>query len=470
MNRSILGRLADGRTAWEPYEPSPAAPWNLQRVGHLFRRAAFGATHEQLQTALNEGPAKTLDRLLAGGPDQTEFYQKFDRLGDTVSAYNSDEQMRAWWLFALVNSPHPLREKMTLFWHNHFATSNAKVNHVGYMIRQNQLFRRHALGRFDIMLQEVSKDPAMLVWLDTIQSRKGKPNENYARELMELFSLGLGHYSEFDIREAAKAFTGWTLKNENFYFNPSEHDPSPKRVFGREGNYGGEDIVKLCLEKEASASFIVRKLYRAFISETQTPSDALIEPLAERFRRSRFDLHDLVGTMLRSRLFFSEAAYRARIKSPVEFALGLVRGLEGQVGTQSLAEALDNLGQRLFYPPSVKGWDGGENWLNGTTLLLRQNLALAMTSTEDARFGRRADPVRLAQKYGASDDAGVIDLFLRIFLQNDVPDPSRARLHEYAAKSRQQTFPAYWTPRDIAEHRIRTLAYLVVSMPEYQLD
>src|SRR5207302_5124078 len=169
---------------------------------------------------------------------------------------------RAWWLYRMLYTPHPLREKLTLFWHNHFATSNSKVNNAGFMLGQYRLMHRHALGSFRTLLQEMSRDPAMMVWLDTRDSKKGNPNENYARELMELFSLGLGHYTEKDIREAARAFTGWEIHGTEAFFNKAQHDDGVKTVLGRTGNWKGADIVRICLEQQAAPVFLAGKLYR----------------------------------------------------------------------------------------------------------------------------------------------------------------------------------------------------------------
>jgi uncharacterized protein (DUF1800 family) len=310
----------------------------------------------------------------------------------------------------------------------------------------------------------------MLVWLDTSLSKKGKPNENYARELMELFSPGRGHYSETDIREAARAFTGWEIREGKAHFNPAEHDATVKTVLGQSGRWQADDIVRICLEQPSCPSFLAGKLYRFLISEAAPAPAELLAPLADQLRKSDYDFAALVRTVLRSNLFFSPQAYRARIKSPVDFALGIVRGLEGRLGTTALAEALEGLGQNVFYPPSVKGWDGGSAWLNGQTLLFRQNLALALTSTEDNRFGRRTDPAAVARKYHKQADPEVVDFFLQLFLQGDVPVESRQRLLDYLHQARQQPVPVYWTADDAAQHRIRAVCHLVLTLPEFQLD
>ena len=192
------------------------------------------------------------------------------------------------------------------------------------MFEQNQLLRQHALGKFGRSCSTMSKDPAMLVWLDSNSNVKGKPNENYAREVMELFSLGVGHYTEKDIREAARAFTGWHTDGDDFEFNADVHDDGAKTVLGQTGNWNGDDVVRIVLEQPAAPRFLVRKLYRFFVSETHEPPDALLEPLAEAFRKSDYDIAGLVRTMLSSRHFFSDYAFRQRIKSPVEFVLGAV--------------------------------------------------------------------------------------------------------------------------------------------------
>ncbi len=320
------------------------------------------------------------------------------------------------------------------------------------------------------MLAEISKDPAMMVWLDTNQNKKGTANENYARELMELFTLGIGHYTEQDVREGARAFTGWEIKDGKFSLNSGQHDGGPKKFLGREGKFGGEDIVRICLEQDAAAEFIVGKLFRFLVSETIVPTRELLAPLAARFRKSDYDLHSLVETILRSNLFFSPEAYRSQIKSPVDFAVGIVRALEGQVGAIPLADALEGLGERLLSPSSVKGWPGGTVWINSNTLLLRHNLALAITSTQDDRFGRRTDPAALVRQHGKQTDAEIVAFFVRLFLQDNISDDGRASLLDYLSGARKQTYPAYWSQQDREDHRIRAVCHLLLTQAEFQLN
>lgn len=478
----------DPRSAWAPYRPTDASPWDLKKAGHLYRRAAFGASWDELQEAVRNGPERTITALLQGRADAPadELWQTMSRSIANSDPQDAGNQLAPLWLYRMLYSAHPLREKLTLFWHNHFATSNAKVQNSGYMLGQYELLRRHAQGSFRTLLTEMSRDPAMMVWLDTTQSQRDRPNENYARELMELFSLGVTNarrpgarnYTEQDVREAARAFTGLRLEQGRAVFRERDHDTGEKTVLNQRGRWRADDIVRICLEQESAPYFIVKKIFRFLVSDTITPTPELMEPLAVEFRRSDYDFGALVERILRSQLFFSDQVYRSRIKSPVDFVLGIVRGLEGHrvvagrggVGTIELARALEGLGQRLFYPPSVAGWDGGRAWLNGQTFLLRQNLALALTSTLDSRFGRRLDPAELLRRHNAQAPAEKVDFLVRLFLQGDLPAASRERLAEYARGGADGIYPVYWTADDAANHRVRSLCHLVLCLPEFQLD
>ena len=461
----------DPRTAWEPYKPSDKNPWTLQKVGHVYRRAAFGANSIELQAGLDAGPEKLIDKLIKS--DAADFEKETQRWGAVIRKTNNAPQSSEWWLYRMLYTPNSLREKIALFWHNHFATSNAKVLNAGYMMGQYDLLYQHSLGNFGELLQSISKDPAMMIWLDTIQSKKGAPNENYARELMELFALGIGNYNENDIREAARAFTGWEIKDGKFFNNTTQFDATEKSVMGRKGNFKGEDIVRICLEQKSCPRFITRKLFRYLISEAMPMPDELIDPLAQPFGKD-FNFGKLVETMLRSNLFFSEHAYRGKIKAPVDYVLGIVHALEARIGTTNLARSLETLGQNVFNPPSVKGWDGGETWLNGQTLLFRQNLALTLCETRKKEKESDRDsqplPILLANKHGKKDDAELVDFFLRLFLQSDVPAETRKKLSDYVAQTKAQSYPVYWSDQRKAEHRVVSVCHLVLTLPEFQLD
>jgi hypothetical protein len=368
----------DPADAWLPYRPSAAVPWNKKWIAHFYRRAAFGPSPADTERALTDGFEKTLDRLLTGEPDAPQL---LELLSDAGHYLKSDLQIRVWWLSVMLEGGHPLREKLTLFWHNHFATSYAKVQRTQLMFEQNAILRKHALGRFRPFLLAMSQDTAMLKWLDSNQNVKGAPNENFAREVMELFSLGVGNYTEKDIQEAARAFTGWHTDSridedeDTFHFKPVLHDEGQKTVFGKTGNWNGDDVIRLCCDKADCAAFLVGKLYSFLVSETRPPKE-LLAPLEERFRKSDYDIADLVKTMLGSRLFFSQHAYRKRVKWPVEYALGAVRAATpGRAPLGDLVDPLAKMGQVLFAPPNVKGWRTGTDWLNSATLLARNNFA-----------------------------------------------------------------------------------------------
>jgi uncharacterized protein (DUF1800 family) len=482
-----LDRL-DAAREWEPWRPGPTDPWGLKWAGHLYRRAAFGGSWAELKAAVKAGPDATVELLFAGGPGQAEFDQIMDdyapgttnpRQPGNPNADPFGVDLEGWWLHRMILTPHPLREKLTLFWHNHFATSIAKVRLPALMRDQNLLLRRHALGQFGPLVQAVSKDPAMLVWLDSNSNVRGRPNENYARELMELFCLGVGNYTEADVREAARAFTGWHTNvtvegnfNQStkpaFVFHRSLHDDGEKTVLGKTGKWDGGDVVRIILDRPACARFIVRKLYRHFVSEAATPPDRLIEPLAERLRKSDYDIGAGLKVMLRSRHFFSAFALRQRVKGPVEYTVGLLRGLEAEMPQEavglSLPAATQELGQTLFAPPSVKGWDGGEAWLNTATVLARHNLAWRLLQGSGGPHAVRLNPARLVTRNAPSDPGKQTAFLLDLLVQPDageVDDRARAKLTAFLAEGK---------PRGAAlDRRVREAAHAVATMPLFQL-
>jgi uncharacterized protein (DUF1800 family) len=476
----------DPTEAWQPWRPSPADPWGRKWAAHLYRRAAFGPSRADLLEAERLGPQGTLELLLRGKPQAEETRETLADVGRLAAARDDGgEQLRGWWLYGMLHSGHPLREKLTLFWHNHFATSIAKVLDPALMFRQNCLLRAHALGQFGPLLQAVSKDGAMLVWLDSNRNVKGRPNENYARELMELFSLGVGHYTEADVREAARAFTGWHTDGDGFAFNARLHDPGPKTVLGRTGTWNGDDVVRLVLAQPATARFLVRKLYHFFVSETAPPPDRFLEPLADAFRQSDYDLAALVRTLLSSRHFYSAHAFRQRVKSPVEYVLGAVRTVyrvygEGEADyrplpPQALVRRLEAMGQQLFAPPSVKGWPGGRAWLNTATLLERDNFAAALAlgtlgtysnaaaadTPEESEPPKAFDPARLLEEEGVSRPEDVVRVLLDLYLPGGAPPAARAKLEAFVAEGRPSG--------SALARRVREAVHALLTMPEYQL-
>ncbi len=463
----------DPAEAWKPWTPSAADPWSLKWAGHLYRRAAFGATWSELQAAVKAGPDATLRKLFTPGPEQAQFDEIMDKLAPDPGQYQPANQggdnLQGWWLYRMIATRFPLQERLALFWHNHFATSIAKVQQIAAMRDQNILIRKHALGKFGPFVLAMSQDPAMLIWLDSNSNTRGRPNENYARELMELFTLGVGHYTEKDVRAAARAFTGWHTNGGKFTFSSFQHDAGSKTFLGRTGAWDGGDIVRIILEQPAAARFLVRKLYRHFLGEDEAPPDALLEPLAERFRRSDYDIADLMKTLLRSRLFFSAYAYRRRIKSPAEFVVGLLRSLEGKMQVESalpvLAQALEGQGQQLFAPPTVKGWDGGKAWLNSATLLARDNTAWHFVQSGPARLGVTVNPAALVKRYAHKDDAAKqVAFLLDLLLQpapGEIAEAARQKLTEFLARGQPHG--------GARERRLRETTHAILLMPVYQL-
>jgi uncharacterized protein (DUF1800 family) len=430
---------------WAAHKPDDQRPWDLRAAGHLFRRAAFGASWEQLQQALRDGPQRTIDRLLRPEEDAAAFNRTQDQY---EAAANSADGLRAWWLRRMIQSPHPLLEKMTLFWHGYFAVSEARVGNAAFMRRHVQLLRTHALSRFDALLPAVARDPATLLWLDGNANRKIRPNEEYARTVLEAYALGPGVCTPKDIAEAARAFTGWLVLQNEFRFVEHQHDAGEKRVLGQTGTFGGDDVLRIVLRQPATAKRIVRKLHGWLISESETPPDEFFAPLDQAFTKD-YDVGKLVETMLRSTLFFSPIAYRQRVKSPVEFAVGLVRAFGELVPTTHLGQDLAALGQNLYHPPSIQGWQGGQTWINKATLLGRANLAAAMLAGGEP-YGNKLDPAALAKKHGRAAPADAGRLLLDLFLQGDVP-PAVAEAAVKPAASLRET------------------AHYIVTLPEFQL-
>ena len=356
----------------------------------------------------------------------------------------------------MIQTPHPLLEKMTLFWHSHFATNAAEVKNARLMQQHIRLLRSQALGSFRILLEGISQDPAVLIWLGAEANRKAYPNENLARTIMETFTLGPDHCTEDDIRATSRAFTGWFVLRGKLRYIPREHDVNEKQILGRKGNFAREDVLRIVLEQPATSQSLVRKLYRWLINETEQPNEALIAPLAELFAKD-YDVLKLVETMLRSNLFFSTSAYRGRIKCPAEFAIGIVKALEETISTTQLANDLADLGQNLYNPPTVRGWAGGQHWINSTAIVARQNLASALLQGSGP-YGNKLNPWAVAQRHGCTTPASARRFLLDLFLQGDL-DPDV-----------YNTLPKTpWGQDDDLGGRTRSFAYAIVSLPEFHL-
>ncbi|MPV55439.1 DUF1800 domain-containing protein [Burkholderia sp. HI2761] len=283
------------------------------------------------------------------------------------------DTLRAAWVNEMVATPSPLTERMTLFWHGHFTSGQDKVSYPQTMAAQNALFRREALGNFGTLLHAVAKDPAMLQYLDGASNRKGRPNENFAREVMELFTLGEGHYTQYDVTEAARAMTGWTVDPDTLRFavRPEWHDAGDKTILGETGPFDGDGFLDILLKRPGTARFIAGKLWREFVSDT--PEPRALDAVAERFRASGYDIRAALAALWSTDAFWDPRNRGVLVKSPAEFVVGSVRLFDVAYGDpQMLANTVRTLGQNLFYPPNVKGWPGGALWINSTTLLSRK--------------------------------------------------------------------------------------------------
>jgi uncharacterized protein (DUF1800 family) len=367
------------------------APIGFDAARHLLGRTSFAAQPHEIAAFAKLTRIEAVDRLLAETTRQASYpapqwattYERAFRPEMSQEERQKIQrreqverglELRAWWTAEMLTTASPLTEKMTLFWHNHFATSQQKVRVASLMYRQNALLRRYALGNFGALLREVSKDPAMLIYLDGAQNRKGMPNENFAREVMELFTLGEGNYSEQDIKEVARAFSGWSVDADagEFRFRKGQHDDGEKTIFGQRGKFNGDDVVTLLLKHEKTAEFIVGKLWLEFVAPEVNPVE--IKRIANVFRTNNYEVKPMLRAMLLSDEFWSPQRRAVLVKSPVELVIGSLRQFRFDVEDPApFAVIMRQLGQDLFGPPNVKGWPGGEAWLNTTTLLARKS-------------------------------------------------------------------------------------------------
>lgn len=441
--------------AWAAYTPDTKQPWNRRTAAHLFRRAGFGATRDELQAAVTAGPAASVDSLLSAVTEPDAFVTEISGLAAASVASGNPRNLSAWWAYRMLATPAQLLEKLTLFWHGHFATSAEKVNDAELMLTQNNLLRRFALGDFSQLLLEISRDPAMLIYLDSATNRKAHPNENYAREIMELFCLGEGNYTEHDIRELARCFTGWEIKRNRFRCNKYQHDSGTKAIFGESGEFGGEDGVRIVVKQQHAAEFIALKLVKFFVMDEPEPSPELVAPIAQQLRDTNMLIAPVIRTILCSNLFYSEHAMGRKIRSPVELAIGFLRTLEGSTNSYELADALNALGQGLLYPPSVKGWDGGRTWINSSTLLGRSNLIRHLLESDKTRFGKARLPEFL-RRCGSESIEDIIDLFEETLFAVNIPSAARDRIRSLAPNTRD-------------ENSLNEAIHALCMLPEFQL-
>lgn len=493
--------------------PLAASKFGFDQARHLLWRAGFGGTPAQIQTLVSWGPEKSVDHLL--NFDQVKWDEPpsaFDRdiLRPPTEAERAEiakarrandeetiarlrakresrerddrQQMRKvqhWWIRRMIETPRPLEEKLTLFWHGHFAASYRSVENSYHMFVQNELFRSHAAGNFGELLYAIIRDPAMLAFLNQNQSNKNKPNENLAREIMELFSLGVGSgYTEHDIKEGARALTGFTFNDDQFVYNKANHDDGPKTILGKTGKLDGDDFVTAILEHRACAPYITRKLYRYFVSSVPTgreqldkPAQAVVRELASTMLASKYAVKPVLRKLFLSEHFYDPALMSEQIKSPAEVVVGSIRSLNTPVrDLDILADAMNLMGQNLFFPPSVAGWAGGRSWINTSTMFVRQNiLCFLLTGKKPIGYDALAnaekfDPepllahLKSADSDAAADPEQAIEYILRFTL--GTPDPrNRATLQAFAKEHGNR----------LTADVITGLLLLVTAMPEYQL-
>jgi uncharacterized protein (DUF1800 family) len=483
----------DVSSALQPY----SGPWNRRLAAHLLRRAGFGGSPADVERFAALSPGAAVEALIrfpdspaqsglpaletppipprgiyrgfaegmAADPDVAEARKAFQMEAAGVRRRNLIA-LQTWWLERMIASPAPLQEKLTLFWHGHFTSSPEKGTTAQELLAQNQLFREYALGNIRSLTLHVSQDPAMLRYLDNNVNVKAHPNENYARELMELFTLGIGNYTEDDVRESARAFTGWTFRRQfdgtgTFYANADAHDNGSKTFLGRTGNFDGSDIITIIFTQPAAAKYFAAKLLAFFVYDDPEPQ--LIDQVADLLVRKNFELRPVMSALLRSNVFFSDRAYRALVKSPVDFVVG-THQLFG-VAEVTLPELgnLRAMGQVLFYPPNVKGWDGGKAWINSATVLTRENFANALARNPAAL---QTSPW-MTSTMQTMDPKAIASALTTTVLEGDVSPAATAQLIAYLNGTGEAALGGL--SGENVDERVRGAAYLTMAMPAYQL-
>jgi uncharacterized protein (DUF1800 family) len=391
-------------------------------------------------------------------PDPGEDRTAFNKMIGQARRTNAIA-LETWFLDRMIQSPAPLQEKLTLFWHGHFTSAYQKGIPALALVDQNNLFRANALGNIRDLTLAVSQDPAMLRYLDNAQNVKAHPNENYARELMELFTLGIGNYTETDVRESARAFTGWNL-NRDFAFvdNPRQHDDGNKTFLGRTGPFTGHDIVEIIFAQPAAAQLFAERILSFFVYSDPEPQ--LVDAVAALLHKNDFVLAPVMSALLRSNVFYGDRAYRALVKSPAEFVVGSCQLFGITASDTAMLGAMNRMGQRLFYPPNVKGWDGGAAWLNSQTLIARENFAAGL-------MARATDGNWLGGAVRSMDPAQVARALTQTILQGDVSPAATGRLTAYLGGTGVAALASL--SGENADERVRGAAYLTMAMPAYQL-
>ena len=461
----------------------------LGLMAHLMRRAGFGATLQELEESQAKGYEATVETRLH--PEDVPEWDDdlFRRYQPDLNSVMYFESAQAYWMYKMINSKRPLEEKIALFWHGLFATAYGKLNHAKGVVNQTDTFRRHGLGSFHNILMELSRDPAMIFWLDNKDNHKDAPNENYGRELLELFSMGIGNYTEDDVKNCARAFTGWTIANDEymsvrasrdsiwpsgridwqFEYRPEDHDDTEKKFLGRTGNFNGEDIIDIIAMRPATSWFIASKLYNYFVSDT--PNEEAIAFLAEEYRKSSGDIRSMMRGLFLSDYFKSEDVWYSRVKSPAELVVGTAR-LAGSYQSPrwditNLASDANFMGQEILNPPTVEGWHTGTEWVDTGTLVERVNSS-ALVIGDTVQPGVQAMIQRLKGGQNSYQPAELVDECLLLLGSLSVSDSTHDRLVEFAATWGEVSF----TPEDAAscsEQQVVELLQVILATREYQM-
>ena len=417
------------------------------RAAHLLRRAGFSPTVAEVDLAVKDGLTATTDRLLNPTASDTTLETRLSR--DTFD-FTRAADVRLWWLVRMASTERPLVEKMTLFWHGLLTSSYRKAGaKTDLMYVQNQFLRAHALGSLRDLLVGITKDGAMLHWLDGTGSTRAHPNENYARELMELFTMGVGNYTETDVRESARALTGWYVARDgSVSFRPAAHDNGSKTFLGHTGNLGLEDIVDIILAHPATPRYISTRLFQFFVHPS--PTDAELKPAIDAYAQSKGNIRAIVGAILRSEAFYSGKAYRGLVKSPTELTAGLLRQFNLPVNLH-VAGAGEAMGQALLDPPNVAGWPGGSDWLSTGSWMARARFLLYQSEQQREQVGR---------VLGSGKPEDVVATAVKLMVDDDLTPRARGAIVDHA----RALNPAHLDSTGAAQ-----VFFLVGATPEYQL-
>src|SRR5487761_1143062 len=446
---------------FEPFVSDAANPFDARKAAHLLRRAGFGAAPAEVATAVAKGLEETIDDIFADADDEEqEFERTFNAINGKFVNRGDEEICQAWWIYRMLATRVPLREKLALFWHGHFATSIRKVEDTVLLLQQLDTFRRLGMGSFRELLLAVARDPAMIVWLDGESNVKEHPNENFARELMELFTCGIGNYTELDVLETSRAFTGWHREETRFAFNAEVHDGGVKNILGRRGKFNGDDVIDLLVALPATGRFMARKLLRFFAAPN--PADDVVAAAAELDDRTQLNTGLFLRELFQSQYFFSDACLRSRIASPAEFVIGIVRTLNVRQPALDLVEQLNAMGQELLAPPNVKGWDGEEKWINSTTLAARLSYARSVPEPhcpiEELLGADNKSPVDIVEKLS------------QILLQGELSPETRVDFETFLVQGDDGPQPEAFRDDDddFRMIKVRQLVGVMLALPEFQ--